>query len=127
MGKLAVYRYFSMIFLIITVLVMVSTLAALFGGSVDPTGNTALAMLVYILPVLIVLNVLLLTYWLVRKKWKWTVLPALPLLCCIPYVGTLFQPRTQPSDAEADAVRGIKVATYNVLSFGRETDFLLAL
>ena len=121
MGKLAVYRYFSMIFLIITVLVMVSTLAALFGGSVDPTGNTALAMLVYILPVLIVLNVLLLTYWLVRKKWKWAGLPVLPLLCCIPYVGTLFQPRTQPSDAEADAVRGIKVATYNVLSFGRET------
>ena len=49
MGKLAVYRYFSLMFLVITVVVMFFTFAGLFGGSVDPVGNTAMAMLVYIL------------------------------------------------------------------------------
>ena len=94
MGKLAVYRYFSLMFLIITVLVMMATFAALLGGRVDPLGNTALAMLVYILPVLIILNFLLLIYWLVRKRWKWIAMPILPILCSIPYMGTIVQPTT---------------------------------
>ncbi len=119
MGKLAVYRYFSLMFLIITIVVMVFTFAGLFGGSVNPTGNTAMAMLVYILPILIILNVLLLIYWCVRRKWKWIALPILPILCCIPYMGTLLQLRTQPDDA--DSQKGLKIATYNVQVFGRET------
>ena len=121
MGKLAVYRYFSLMFLIITVLVMMATFAALLGGRVDPLGNTALAMLVYILPVLIILNFLLLIYWLVRKRWKWIAMPILPILCSIPYMGTIVQPRFLPSDSEANAINGIRIATYNVLSFGKET------
>lgn len=119
MGKLAVYRYFALMFLIISIIVMVFTFAGLFGGDVDPVGNTAMAMLVYILPVLIVLNVLLLIYWLVRRKWWYTAIPIVPILCCIPYMGTLFQLRGEVKDA--DAQKGVTIATYNVLSFGRET------
>lgn len=121
MGKLAVYRYFALMFLIISIVVMVFTFAGLFGGDVDPVGNTAMAMLVYILPVLIVLNVLLTIYWLIRRRWKYIAIPIVPILCCIPYMGTLFQLRSQPSEADVDAQNGIKIATYNVLSFGRET------
>lgn len=119
MGKLAVYRYFALMFLIISIVVMVFTFAGLFGGSVDPTGNTAMAMLVYILPILIVLNVLLAIYWLIRRRWKYIAIPIVPILCCIPYMGTLFQLRGEVEDA--DAQKGITIATYNVLSFGRET------
>ncbi len=121
MGKLAVYRYFALMFLIISIIVMVFTFAGLFGGDVDPVGNTAMAMLVYILPVLIVLNVLLTIYWLIRRRWKYIAIPIVPIICCIPYMGTLFQLRSQPSEADVDAQNGIKIATYNVLSFGRET------
>lgn len=121
MGKLAVYRYFALMFLIISIVVMVFTFAGLFGGDVDPVGNTAMAMLVYILPVLIVLNVLLTIYWLIRRRWKYIAIPIVPIICCIPYMGTLFQLRSQPSEADVDAQNGIKIATYNVLSFGRET------
>lgn len=39
MGKLAVYRYFSLMFLVITVVVMFFTFAGLFGGSVDYGGQ----------------------------------------------------------------------------------------
>lgn len=121
MGKLAVYRYFSLMFLVITVVVMVFTFVGLFGGRVNPVGNTAMAMMVYILPVLILLNVLLLIYWLIRRRWKWIALPILPIVCCIPYMGTLLQLRPLPSDADADAMEGLKVATYNVQVFGHET------
>lgn len=121
MGKLAVYRFFSLMFLVLTIIFMVFTFAGLWGGSVDPTGNTAIAMLVYVLPLLIFIDILLLIYWVARRKWKWIALPILPIACCIPYMGTLFQIRSLPSDSEANAIKGIKIATYNVLSFGRET------
>lgn len=106
-------------FLVITVVVMFFTFAGLFGGSVDPVGNTAMAMLVYILPVLIILNFLLLIYWLARRRWKWIALPVLPILCSIPYMGTLVQLRSE--NTQADKEEGLKMATYNVQVFGHET------
>ena len=119
MGKLAVYRYFALMFLILTIVVMMFTFIGLFGGSVDPAGNTAMAMLVYVLPLLIICNVLLLIYWLVRRKWKWSIMPIVSILCCVPYVGTIFQ--FGSLDTSADKIRGIKIATYNVEAFSRET------
>jgi ABC-type transport system involved in multi-copper enzyme maturation permease subunit len=119
MGKLAVYRYFSLMFLIATIVVMLFTFAGLLGGRVDPVGNTAMAMLVYILPILIILNVLLLIYWIIRRRWIYIALPIIPILCSIPYMGTLFQLRSQPSNV--DNIKGLKIASYNVQVFGRET------
>ena len=45
MGKLAVYKYFSLLFLIITFITATATFIALIGGNYSPTGNTAKAML----------------------------------------------------------------------------------
>ena len=45
MSKLAVKKYFSFMFLIITALVMILTFVGLYGGNVTPVGNTARAML----------------------------------------------------------------------------------
>lgn len=117
MGKLAVFKYFSFLFLIITFLVITFTIAALFGGHVSPVGNTALAMLVYILPILIIANIVILFYWLLRRRWHWAAFPFVMVLCCIPYIGTIHQPRSLASDNKA----GLKIATYNVALFGRET------
>ena len=52
MGKLAVQKYFSFMILIITALMMIFTFVGLFGGNVNPAGNTARSLLVYALPVL---------------------------------------------------------------------------
>lgn len=119
MGKLAVQKYFALMFLIITIIVMLFTFAGLFGGSLDPAGNTAIAMLVYALPILLVINVLLVIYWLVRRRWIWLIMPVVTLLCSIPYMLSIFQPRGLATDSEAR--KGIKIATYNVELFGRET------
>lgn len=83
MGKLAVYKYVAMMFLVLQLIVSAYTFLGLFGGDVNPAGNMARAMVVYILPILIIANFLLLIYWLVRKRWVYAIIPLVTLLCCI--------------------------------------------
>jgi len=118
MGKLAVYRYISFMILVISTLLAIFTLFGLFGGSTNPGTGTALALLVYILPFLIIGNVIMLIYWLVRRKWIWLAIPAISLLCSIPYIGTIYQ--TGWFSEESEDAPGLRVATYNVELFGRE-------
>lgn len=119
MGKLAIYKYFAFMMLVITVLVSVFTFFALFGGSADPSSSTALAMLVYTLPLLIAGNVVTLVVWLIMRRWHWLVIPAVTLLCCIRYVGTIYNPGW---GSGGDGSRsGLNIATYNVHNFDRET------
>lgn len=125
MGKLAVYKYLSFLMLVATFAVAVFTFFGLFGGNVPPAGNTARAMLVYVLPLLIIADALQLVYWLIRRRWHWAAIPALTLLCCIPYIGTLFQ--YHAVDDTADSKKGLKIATYNVALFNRETTGFIAL
>ena len=62
MAKLAIYKYVSFLMLIATIVVAVFTFVGLFGGNYPPAGNTAKAMLVYALPILIAVDLLLLLY-----------------------------------------------------------------
>ena len=124
MGKLAVQKYFSFMILIITVLMMIFTFVGLFGGNVNPAGNTARSLLVYALPVLIIGNAILLIYWLIMRRWHWALIPFITLLCCIPYIGTLYQ-FGEPDEA-VEKQPGLKIATYNVALFGREASGFMA-
>ena len=90
MGKLAVQKYFALMMLIITFLLMIMTFTGLYGGNVHPGGNTARAMLVYALPILIIGNAIFLIYWLILRRFHWAIMPLVTLLCCIPYIGTLY-------------------------------------
>lgn len=119
MGKLAIYKYFAFMMLVITVLVSVFTFFALFGGSADPSSSTALAMLVYALPLLIVANIVTLIVWLIMRRWHWLAIPVITLLCCIRYVGTLYNPGW--GTASEGTRSGLNIASYNVACFGRET------
>ncbi|MBQ8711763.1 MAG: hypothetical protein IJ551_02890 [Prevotella sp.] len=105
MGKLAIYKYTSFLLLITTFLFAVFTIIGLFGGSYPPGGNTAKAMLVYILPLLILADIILLLYWLIRRRWHWAAIPFITLLCCIPYIGTIYQ--FGSIDEEADKRSGL--------------------
>jgi hypothetical protein len=91
MGKLAVFKYISFMILVLSTLLAIFTLFGLFGGSVNPATCTAMAMLVYVLPFLLIGNAVMLPYWLIRRKWLFLCIPALPLLMSIPYVGTIYQ------------------------------------
>ena len=124
MGKLAVQKYFSFMILIITLLMMIFTFVGLFGGSVNPVGNTARSLMVYALPVLIIGNAVLLLYWLIMRRWHWALIPFITLLCCIPYIGTLYQ--FGEPDETVEKQPGLKIATYNVALFGREASGFMA-
>ena len=124
MGKLAVQKYFSFMMLIITMMMMIFTITGLYGGEANPSGNMARALLVYVLPLLIAGNVILLVYWLILKRWHWALMPFITLLCCIPYTGTLYQFRSIDEIAEKQA--GLKIATYNVAGFGHEASGFIA-
>lgn len=125
MGKIAVYKYVAMMFLVIQVVVSSFTFVALFGGDVTPVGNTARSMLVYVLPLLIIANLLLIIYWLVRRRWIFLAIPVITVACCIPYIGTLYQPAFLHSHEDASK-NGLKIATYNVAMFNRETSGFMA-
>ncbi|MBQ8158413.1 MAG: endonuclease/exonuclease/phosphatase family protein [Prevotella sp.] len=118
MGKLAVYKYFSFMILVITLLMALFTIAGLFGGNANPTHETAIAMIVYALPIFIIGDLIVLTFWLIRRRWHWAAIPAVVLISCIPYIGTIFQLGLFQS--EPDNKSGFKVASYNVAMFGRE-------
>jgi endonuclease/exonuclease/phosphatase family metal-dependent hydrolase len=119
MGKLAVYKYLSFMVLVFTVLAAIFTFIGLFGGSADPASGTAMALTVYVLPVFLITDAVLLLFWLIRRRWHWAVIPGLTLLCSIPYIGTIYQ--TGLFSSNSDNVKsGINIATYNVAMFGRE-------
>ena len=118
MGKLAVYKYFAFMVLVVTMLVSVFILMGLFGGNANPATGTAMALTVYALPLLIIADAVLLLFWLLRRRWLWAAIPGVALLCSIPYIGTLWQPGI--FGGADDSKSGINVATYNVALFGRE-------
>lgn len=124
MGKRAVKKYFSFMCLIITALVMILTFIGLYGGNANPVGNTAQAMLVYALPILIIANVVILIFWLIRLRWIWSLMPLITLLCCVRYIGAWYQ--VFGGGENSDNKQVVTVATYNVASFGKEASRYIA-
>ena len=125
MGKLAVYKFAALMFLVLQIIVTIFTFIGLYGGNVNPIESEARAIMTFILPFLIIANVVLLAYWLIRKKWFFAIIPVLTIACCIPYMGTLYQ--FGSLDKAAEKKDGLKIATYNVAMFGRETSGFMAL
>ena len=124
MGKLAVYKYVATMFLTIQILLTLFTFMGLFGGNVTPVGNTARAMCVYVLPLLIIANFIMLIYWLIRRRWWFSLIPIVTLTSCIPYSGTIFQ--FSFDNPQENTESGLRVASYNVAMFGRETSGFMA-
>ncbi|MCR4808257.1 MAG: endonuclease/exonuclease/phosphatase family protein [Prevotella sp.] len=119
MARLAVYKYLAFMMLVVTALVTVFTLAGLIGGYFAPAeGNTALAMLVYVLPLLVAANVVLIIYWVLRRKWIWGCMPVATLLLSLPYIGTFYRPDLLASKPEGKTT--LTIATYNVARFANE-------
>lgn len=125
MGKLAVFRYFTLLTIVLQLVVTIFTFIGLFGGYGHPAQNTASAMLVYVLPLLIMANVVLLLVWLIKRNWIVSGIAAVSILACIPYMLTLYQFGGVGS-ADDNMKKLLKVATYNVARYGNETSGFLA-
>ena len=68
-------KYFAAMLLTVQVILTIFTFVALFGGNVSPIGHSARAMLVYVLPLLILANTVMIVYWLIRRKWFFMLIP----------------------------------------------------
>jgi len=124
MGKLAVIKYFAFMMLVISIIVMVATFVGIFGGNSTPAGNTSSAMLVYALPILIILNIILLIYWAIRRK-LFAIMPLVSLLACIPYAGTMVQLGLFGGGGDASQ-KTLKVCSYNVAHFNHDVSGFIA-
>jgi len=118
MGKLAVYKYFSFMLLVITLMTSVFTFIGLYGGYASPARETAMAIIVLMLPIFVIGNVVTLAIWLIRRRWHWAVIPFVTLLWCIPYIGTFYQSSLFSSNNPDKS--NLTIASYNVALFGRE-------
>lgn len=125
MGKLAVYQYITLMMIVFQLVISIFTFIALFGGNAHPATNTASAMLVYVLPLLVMANCILLVVWLLKRNWIVSALAGITILSCIPYLLTLYQFGGVGSYEGKDK-KLLKVATYNVARFSNETSGFMA-
>lgn len=116
MAKKALIKYVQFMMLVLSVTLAIFHLMGLYGGYVNPTNNLAFALMVFTVPIFVFLNFLMLIYWLVRKLWHWAVIPTIPLLLSIYYIGGYVQFNPQADDANQQ--KGITIASYNIARFG---------
>ncbi len=107
--------------LALTAIVFIFTIIGLYGGDSLPATHMFSAALAFLLPVLCILNILLVIYWIFRRKW-FILVPILALFFARGYIGTIFQIRFSKGDAEG----AITFATYNVRGFNRDNTGLQA-
>ena len=115
MGKLAVYKLIYLISIITTLLIVAITITAAFCAQINPNENILIAMLGLGLPVLLIINLVLMIYWMLRRRfWLW--FPLIAILANIGYLTSIIQ---YSADVKAEG-KTIKVATFNIHSFNNE-------
>lgn len=122
MGKKAIISYLHFMSIVITFVALILTWVGLYGGHVNPMGNSFRALLCFGLPVMIIFNIILLIYWIIRLK-IWAIVPVISILSCWNYIGTLYRFDSRPETSQQG---GITVATYNVAAFQREVTGYIA-
>ncbi len=109
--------------LVLTVMTTVITLLGIFGGDVNPKVNSILTLLCFILPLLILANILLLIIWLLFLQ-KWMLIPIFTLGCCWNYIGCFYQIDSRPDIY--DNMSGITISSYNVEGFKHDNKSTIA-
>ncbi len=116
MGKLAVYKFAYFLSIIFTLFILGLSVFAVYSGKLDPANNMFAAYISLGKPALVIINAVLLVYWLIRfKYWVW--IPMVALAANYEYIGSMYQFYNPEKDSNGN---GLKVLTYNVHVFGGE-------
>lgn len=116
MGRLAVYKFAYLLSIIFTLLILGLSVFAYFAGRIDPESNMFAAYIAFGKPILVIINILLFFYWLIRfRYWVW--IPLLGLLINYGYITSMYQVYNSTKYANDTQ---LKIVTYNVHSFGGE-------
>lgn len=115
MGKRAALSLISSFFTLIAILISAVTIAGAFASHTDPNHHPLMGYIALGLPVLLLVNVGLFFYWLIKKK-KRAVIPLIALLANLSYFTAVFHySKITVPDTET-----LTVVTYNIHSFNKE-------
>lgn len=118
MGKKATIYLFHTLMAIATWIIAILTGLAMLAPCINPLQVPQIGVLGLLLPVLLVINLVLFIYWIIRMKWM-LIIP-LALLCLnYPYYGAIYQFGKQPQHFGMKTdTSNLKIATFNTLRFG---------
>lgn len=113
MGKRALFKFAYFVSIVLTFILTVLTVLGAFAGNVSPKHNLFITGLGLALPVMLVLCLVMLVYWAVRRK-VWLVLPLLGLVANYGYLSAILQ--LSSGGAEPSGYM-LKLMTLNVRNF----------
>lgn len=116
MGRKAVSKLFYYISIALTAVLAAVTLAGAFASSVSPVSSALFAFIGLALPVLLLLNLAVALYWMIR--WRcWVLIPLVAIGGNWGYLSRIYQ---LGNDPVVETKHLLTLATYNVDSFGNE-------
>ena len=116
MGRLAVYKFAYFLSILFTIFILGLSIFAYFSGKINPVENMFATYVALSKPILVVVNTILFTYWLIRLRyWLW--IPLTGLMVNYEYITSMYQIYNPTKYANENR---LKIVTYNVHSFGNE-------
>lgn len=115
MGKRVLLHLFDTLSGVITIIPALLAAGGAFAGHVHPAQHAGLQWMGLFLPLLLVINLVLMLYWMVRRK-GWFLFPMLGILLNIPYLAGTIQ---WPVKEVEPPMNELNVATYNIQRGGR--------
>ena len=116
MGKKALFKLFYCISIVLTFVLAGFTLAGTFASYTPPDHNFIIAFLGLALPILLLINLAVAIYWTIRWKY-WVIVPLIAILGNWGYFSRIIQLSFSKEKPQKETLR---IATYNVDSFGNE-------
>lgn len=117
MGKSAVKGLFQICLIVATFALAIVTIIAAFSSSVAPVDSVIMPLLGLGMPILLICNLLVALCWGFARK-RWAFVPLIAFFCNWGYLSSVIQ--FHSSKEKTSTGKYLKIATYNVHSFGNE-------
>lgn len=111
----ALKYFFSLLMIPISFIAAGFSIAAYMAGQINPNESTFITVIGLAMPVVLVINLLILIYWIIGKRW-WLIVPIIAILVNIGYLTSIFQVTVSTQKLPNNKLP-IRVATYNVGKF----------
>ena len=123
MGRKALFIYSRFIMLATTFLVAMFTIIGYYAGNSLPVHSLFPSALVFFMPFLYAMNIVLVFYWIFRRRWIFLAVPIITLIWTYGYIITLVNYHGEREVPEGT----LSVATFNVRLFNQDNTGLQAL
>lgn len=120
MGRVVFFNFLQFVWGLLSFIPALMAVIGCYVSYLHPTRNPAIHWLGVLLPLIVLLNALIMFFW-IWKRSPWMIVPIASLLLTIPYLAAVFHwPLSKPSPPE----RKVTVATYNIRNKIGENIFL---